>query len=474
YPYGEQLTDVSEGRSPAGMGAFAFYFEPTPGAPNGIPNNGPAAAVEASQVAGLYASGLTVALNTTTPNATIYYTTDGTIPTESSSVYSVPLTFTTTTNLRAVATAPAFSASEPSTFSYLIDVSHTFPIISFTSDPDDFFGQENGLFPNFTRDIETPIHVEMFEPNGNLAFSQVMEVEIQGTGSAVLPQKSLAMKAKGSLGSSTIDYPVFPSRGFTQYRSLVVRNSGQDYNLTHFRDAMASSLVDDLSDVEGMIKMPNLTLQAYRPGIVYINGAYWGMQNLRERMDKRYLKVHFDLDDDEIDFLDEQNDVRDGDTEAWDNLQQFLLNNSLSNAANFNTVADQVDLDAYRDYLIFNVFVDNADWPANNNRRWRERVPDGKWRWMVKDLDFSFGLFVAPGSFNTNDFTQNSLRRLLTISQSWPNVEWSTRLFRRLTENDQWRADFLNRMADQLNIFYNSERVVNRIDEFRTRYFPER
>ncbi|MFK7934654.1 MAG: chitobiase/beta-hexosaminidase C-terminal domain-containing protein, partial [Saprospiraceae bacterium] len=133
YTYGEQLTDVSEGRSPDGIGDFAFYFEPTPGAPNGIPNNGPAAAVEASQVAGLYASGLTVALSTPTPTATIYYTTDGTAPTENSSVYSIPLTFSTTTNLRAIATAPAFSASPTSTFSYLIDVSHTFPIISFTS-----------------------------------------------------------------------------------------------------------------------------------------------------------------------------------------------------------------------------------------------------------------------------------------------------------------------------------------------------
>ena len=162
-----------------------------------------------------------------------------------------------------------------------------------------------GMYPNFTEDIEIPAHVELIEPNGTVGFSQIAEIEIHGMGSASADQKSIALKAKKSLGGKEFDYPVFSDLDFDAYRSLVVRNSGQDNNLTMFRDAMASSLVRDLSDVEGIITKPKLYTQGHRPSVVYINGEYWGLYNLRERADKRYVKVHFDLDDDEIDLIEE-------------------------------------------------------------------------------------------------------------------------------------------------------------------------
>ena len=116
----------------------------------------------------------------------------------------------------------------------------------------------------------------MYEPDGTEGFNQTLEVEVQGSASAMLAQKSLAMKAKGSLGNSTIDYAVFPNEDLDEYRSLTLRNSGQDWEYTLFRDALESDLVANLSDLEVEIEAPNLDDQAYRPAIAYLNGAYWG------------------------------------------------------------------------------------------------------------------------------------------------------------------------------------------------------
>ena len=112
-----------------------------------------------------------------------------------------------------------------------------------------------GIYPNFEEDIEINVNVELYETNGTQGFNQLFESEIQGTGSASLDQKSLAIKAKSSLGSDVIPYKVFPDLPFDELRSLTFRNSGQDWNVTMFRDAYASSLVADLSDVGSIIDL---------------------------------------------------------------------------------------------------------------------------------------------------------------------------------------------------------------------------
>ena len=473
YTFNEQLADVSEGRVPDGGDTFDFFGEPTPGSAN---DTNPGAPMTESPIVstegGIYSGSVTIELSGNS-GVEIYYTLDGSIPGENSILYSEPIVLDQTTVLRAIAIVSPLLPSPVVTHTYLLDVSHTFAIVSISGEPADIFGPD-GIYTDFEEDIEIPVNMEFYEPNGSLGFNQVVETEIQGTGSATLPQKSLAIKAKSSLGSDVLDYPIFDDLPYDQYRSLSLRNSGQDWNITMFRDAVVSSLVRDLSDIDVGIVSPDLYTQGFRPGVVYINGVYWGIHNIRERTDKRYLKVHFDLEEDEIDFLDEQDEVKEGDLDAWKDLQDFLLNNSVESEENFNELAEMVDLDAYLDYMVFNVFTDNTDWPGNNNRRWRERSTDGKWRWMVKDLDFTFGLFQLGGGWNTGDPTPNSLDRLLNPQDIlWPNPEWSTRLFQKLVENDEWRYDFINRMADQINVLYDPERVNNRIDAFIELYQPE-
>jgi len=108
-----------------------------------------------------------------------------------------------------------------------------------------------------------------------------------------------------------------------------------------------------------ILKKPDLFTQGFRPGVVYINGEYWGIHNIRERIDKRYLKVHFDLEEEEVDFIDDFREVKEGTIDEWNDLTTFLENNSFENTANLEELAKRVDLKQYMDYVIFNLYIDN-------------------------------------------------------------------------------------------------------------------
>jgi len=414
YTFGVQLEDVSEGRSPNGGSSFDFFPDPTPnGANNTPPGLNETAPVTFSVRGGIYNSSRTVSLSTSTSGATIYYTTDGSEPTTDDTRYTGSITVNSNTPLRARAFRSSFLESKVTTQTYLFNISHTFPIVAYTADPDEMFDPATGIYPNWEDDIEIVVNAELYETDGTQGFNMRFESEIQGTGSASNAQKSLALKAKKSLDGAVIPYDVFPDDEQDEFRSLVLRNNGQDWNITHFRDAMVTSLVLNVDDVNNAIEDPIIYGQASRPSIVYINGEYWGMHNIRERMDKRYIKARFDLDDDEIDFLENSSEVREGDRDEWLSFRTFYRNGNFANQSAYNQLAAQVETDHYRDYIIFNVFVDNYDWPGNNNRYWKKRDSDEKWRWMTWDLDFSYGIFDLDQPFNSGYFQGRTLNRLL-------------------------------------------------------------
>ena len=472
YTYGPQISDISEGRVGDGNSNWDFFGEPTPDASNDTDPGAPFADTPTVNIqGGFYSGSVTVSVS---GSGDLRYTTDGSDPTQSDPLYSSSLTFNSNTPLRVRAFDPPALPSTIMTQTYLFNMDHDFAVIAYTIDPVTMFDPNTGMYTQFLEDIEVPVNVEFFEPDGTLGFNMILESEIQGTASASNNQKSLALKAKSSLGSSTIPYEVYPDSDISEYRSLTLRNSGQDWNLTMFRDAMASSLIDDLSDVEGTIVPPDADVGDFRPGVVYINGEYWGIHNVRERLDKRYLKVHYNLDDNEIDFLENDNEAKEGDFVEWEILETFLENNSVTSQANYDFVDSKVDMSNYIDQLVFMMYIDNQDWPGNNNIYFRERVNDAEWRWMVKDLDFSFGLFVPGQPWNSGFSNYNTLDRMSTDNSfNWPAPAWSTLMYRRLIQNDEWRERFINRFADQLNVLFLEDRVTGRIDDFKADYADE-
>lgn len=434
-------------------------------------------AVGFSQRGGLFPGPVAVELSCPTPDAKIRYTLDGNEPDSLSLLYDgIPLQLDESTVVRARATVDGTVYSATGTQSYLIGQSHTFPVVSLAFEPAAFFDSLTGIYTNFMLESSVLTNVEFFEPGTDTAsFNQLTEVEIQGTASAGQPQKSLEISAKGALGNSHMRHPVFPDLPFEEYKRLVLRNGGQDWCVLQFRDEFATSLLADLSDIDTILQKPALYQQAWRPAVAYLNGRYWGIHNVRERMNRFYVQQHFGWKEGEFDLVENYGDAASGDSASWFQLFNYLWQtDGFDNDSLFETVKQQIDYQNYIDYCVFNVYLDNVDWPGKNVRRFRHRDDNGKWRWMTYDLDFTFGLFQLNGGWNTGDASPDALARLLDgSSQTWPNPDWATVLFRRCWQNAGFRRDFANRMADMLNTAFVPSRVSSRLDMFRQLYEPE-
>ena len=477
FAFDEQLADISFGREPDGDENLVFFQNPSPNASNsgGVPES-EVAPLTFSIEGGYYADNQQVSITTTTPDADIYYTLTGDEPTENDLLYTAPVSIDETTTLRAKGFKTGILPSPIETHSYLFDIDHTFPVVFLSGNDADFFDEETGIYPNHDENWEIPVNVELFLTDGTQAFSQLVGAEIHGTSSDSYPQKSIALKAKNDYGDADIDFPIFEEQPeIESYRSLILRNSGQDWNATHFKDAMVTDVIRRTEDVDDMIQLNDRQTQAFMPTITYINGEYWGILNLRERMDWRYMKVHFDVDEDEIDLIVNDDEVKEGTIDNWQAVEEFYEENDMAEQVNFDSLAQLIDVKNYRDYCIFRVWNDDLDWPGNNQRRWRKHTEADKWQWMTFDVDFAFGMMTqATGEWNSGIFTQNTLHRLNSDNGfSWPNPIWSTAMFRNMIQNDNFRRDFINRSADHLNVLYNVERVVARLDSFEVLYTPE-
>lgn len=433
-----------------------------------------------SKSGGFFTAPVSVELSCATPGAEIRYTLNGTEPDAQSELYSnTPFVFDTTSILRTRALSPGMAPSPVVTHSYIVGAGHTFPVASLTFEPAAFFDSLTGIYPNYNQELIAVANIELFDANDDTAvINQKVEVEIQGTGSASQPQKSLEIKAKKSLGAEEINYPLFPDLPFETYKRFVLRNGGQDWCVMQFRDEFATSLMLDRSDLGDILKAPNLYLQAWRPAVVYLNGRYWGIHNMRERMNRFYVRQHFGWAQDSFDLIENYGEVSSGDSVAWFQFFNYLWQTptGFDNDAQFENIRQKIDYQNYIDYCAFNIYLENEDWPGNNVLRFRRRSDDddGKWRWASYDLDFTFGLYQAGGGWNTGDPSPNALARLLEdSSQVWPNPDWANLLFRRCWQNATFRQDFANRLADMLNTAFLPQRVCARLDTMRALYQPE-
>ncbi len=457
-------SDVSIGRHPDGGDQWLFYDAPTPETANGTGGyQGIAESPVFSCAGGFFDSPRTISLATSSEASIIRFTLDGSDPTEESLLYSQPFNVSETTVIKARAFETAKLPSCTQCNTYFINVDHDLAVVSLSTDPDNFFDYERGIyvegpnadseFPylgaNYWNDWEKPIYIEMFDENRQLLFKAPMGVKITGNYSRTYPQKSLAFYARGCYGCSEVECSLFPEKEIDSFETFILRSSGHDWRSTMFRDAMITGLVAD----EGIER------QAYRPTVVYLNGEYWGIHNLREKINEHFIASNCGADPDHIDLLEKGGAIIEGDNRHYNNLKDYISGYDLSVAENYDFVCDRMDIDNFINYQAIEIYCNNQDWPCNNIKYWRPRTPDGKWRWILYDTDYGFGLYgIDEYTFNTLEYATDA------DGQGWPDQPWVTIFIRKLMENESFRIDFINRFCDLMNTCLKPEIMVDQIN----------
>ena len=483
-----QLPDVSYGRKPNGSDHWVYFDRPTPGQSNTPPAfYEQAPAVNTSPQGGFYSGAVGVTLSAPGPGQ-IRYTLDGSEPSATAKLYSAPLSLSRTTVMRARCFESGKLPGAVVSRSFFIDERSTLPVISIATDPDNLFDDDIGIYvvgngtalggypdnpigppANFWEDWERPVHVELFEADGRAGFSIDAGIKMAGKTTRVLPQKSFIIMMRSRYGTDVLTYPLFADRPDQRFTSLLLRNGGSDNTVneggTQLRDGLAARLIRTLS----------IDHQAYRPAAVYLNGEYWGIYDVRDRVDEDYLYIHYGVDPEAVDILDDYHRlyplVIEGSADHYNAMIDFLLEHSLADESNAEYIKTRMHVDNYLTYMSAQIFFANHDGPGHNCKFWRPQSADGKYRWILYDADHSFGfrLFIPNFHYAPDAYEDNTIAYYReTDGPSWPNPPESTFLFRKILENENFQNDFVNRLADLLNSAFAADAACPVLDDLAT------
>jgi hypothetical protein len=405
--YGHQVDDVSMGRN--GAGEWVRFADPSPGAPNGGVEveerrvSGGVVTVEPE--GGIHEGPLLVTLSAS--EGTIRYTLDGSLPSVASVVYGGPLTVATTVVVRARVFMDGRPNGPVATHTYFIgEDPGGLPYVSVVADPERLFGERVGIYHNQheplvssssnaargLRDVykgkDAPGSLEFYPPAGGVGFRVRGGYRMGGENNWVHSQRALNFVLRGRYGDDAIGHDLFPGSGIPRHGSVTLREGGDAWDKEMLRDGFWAVL--------GGSRM-RLGFSEYRPSVVFINGVYWGIHNVRSRWDDTWFFERHRVGPGEVDHLMYGHltsgsvtlGADKGDTAAWLALLETLRGQDLQDAEVWAEVERRVDLDSFIDFIVAEAYGLNTSW-RHNREFWRPRVAGGRWQWLLPDMDQTF------------------------------------------------------------------------------------
>lgn len=336
--------------------------------------------------------------------------------------------------------------SQVVTNSYFISAlgcdTHGLPAVSLCADSLDLFDYEIGIFvpgihfdplsPYLSgnyfmkgREWERLTNVEFYEID-NRGFKQQLGLRTHGKQSRWRSPKGYSLYAREEYGHKRINYKLFETTSIASFKRLALRPYMSAWNGSGCKDYICNRIVEPL-DVESL---------SSRPCVLFINGEYWGIYYVEEKPDEHYLADHLGVDKDDVTIIKEWVETDCGDPANFDALYAWMEQADLSDDEQYAYAEAHIDISSFIDYFVFEIFVENLDWPAANLRCWQEG--NGKWRWIFYDGD---GCLEEQGfdAFANATYVGDAI---------WPSSRRATLFFRRLLENDQFETDFANRFNE--------------------------
>ena len=452
--------DQSFGREYDGGAGVGYFMQATPGSSNNAAEFRPgfADAPVFSPAPGFHPGGTTVTV-TTEGDGIVHLLSDGYAPTEMDPVYADPLAIDGSKDAsvwRARTYEEGLWPSPIVSATYFGRSPGSLAVVSLITDPPNLWDPDTGIYvlgnnaedespffgANFWENWERPMHVAFYEPDGTLGFEIDGGAEIHGGYSRAHEQKSLRLIARSGYGDPVMEHEVFPGLGVTEFERLVLRNSGNDWRGCKSTGCSDGAMLRDALMHEITVGT-DADIMASRPIETYINGEYWGLLNIRERPDAAYIESHHGVA--EIDLIESWGREIEGSVDDYDAMMQAMRTSDMTDPAVYASFTDQIDVEQLINYLAYEIWFDNKDWPGNNIKFWRPQTPDGQWRWLLYDTDFGMSLHWDGPETDTLAFA------LDPAGPSWPNPHWATELMRLMLEAPEFQTRFINGYADLLN-----------------------
>ena len=466
-----QYQNLSYGRT--GEGVLRYFTSPTPESTNGGPAYyGRAPMPVYSTYGGLFSSGEVLQISLSVPSGCrAYYTLDNTDPDQSDTPFSTPITVTETTILRTRVYGEGYLESYMDTQSYLYDVNNgngTVYVVSMVSDPYNLTSDEAGImvkgpnalpdYPhgsmnqgaNFWMDWEREAHIEVFNPDGSTLISQECGIKLHGQFSRAEAQKAFKVIARSQYGSNRFQASLFSQRPYTEYQSFLLRSTSQDGNKARMRDAVLQMLARGTSVLYQETEICQL----------YIDGRYWGHYNLRERICKSCICQFegWEGDEDDIDIVKANTNTMQGSNETFAELVTWVKNHNTNTDEAYEYIGQRIDIRNYIEYMAVEMYTGNTD--TLNVKRYRNPKTDGKWRWVLFDLDWAFNTdtnsvtrWLKPGGMGNGNRTDNSL-------------------FIACMKNSRFRDEFLTYLGEQMATTFSADHVLTLTQEFYEKLKP--
>jgi hypothetical protein len=445
---------LSYGRLPDISNNWCYFNSPTPSLSN---NNSTcyAGILEKPVInppSGWYTNLVNVSVNNSVN--TIRYTTNGDIPDENDPIYNSSLSFNSSTVFSARSFANSnYIPSEVSDRTFIInELNHNLPVFSIITDYDNLWDWNTGIYvmgpnadvnnyPHFGSNFWQPwskfSRIEFFNKDRVKQFESQVDLEIHGGWSRAEPQKSFRIDSK-SIYKGSIDYPLIPGKSnITEFNNFNLRNGGQHGWNDRVQDGMISRVV----------KTTNIDRMGYEPAIVYLNGEYWGLYGIREKIDEHYVESNHGISSDKVDLLNRDSALV-GTSDHFLKSYDLLMGTPVNDSSFLPLFESRFDKDNYIDYFITQTYIQNMDWMGiawglNNVKIWRPDTTGGKWRYVLYDTDASFGYFGQ----NIYDNYLNYARFPAVSSQH-------SQIFNRILLNNEFKCQFANRYDDLINTIF--------------------
>ena len=467
--------DMSWGITDGGI--WKYFSKPTPEAPNteSTAYDDIAPRIDLSGLnAGFHNEPVTIDPPSLPSGVKLRCTQDGSEPTKSSQEFNSPITFTKSTPFRCSAFKDGALTTEVVTKTFFVGETVNMPVVAISVSPE-FFDKHyvpkdrcgssdpKSCPSGLMEEAEYPIHVEYF-PKGSSSNKAAWEIEagisLMGGWSRVNDKKSVSITMREEYQDGRLHYPLFETRkSDSVFKAFNLRNNGNRFVSDYIEDAMAGALLEG----------SGVDYQRSRQVVVFYNGKYYGIHDMRERYNRNYVETNYGIDANTVEMVKQLGNVEhitasgDGTIDSYLAMLQYVGNNDMSKAENYEMAKTMLDVGNLADYMAAEIYYHNGDWPNNNVRAWRS--PEHPWKFMVYDVDHGFDWMWGV---NGGEFRQ-STNMFEWIKQGGGNkpckeVGCFANLYLSLIKNADFKRLFLHHSAVMWNGYLNASNVSKTVD----------